>query len=368
MSPDRRPDSQHILHAVIDATPDAVFVKDLEGRYILVNAAAARFIGLSQDAVIGKHDLDIYPPDTARGFIEDDKQVLAAGVPRTFEGVARGEGGITQTYLVTKGVIRDRDGGIVGLFGISHDITARKRADEELRAAKETAEQASKELEAFSYSVAHDLRAPLRGIDGFSQALLDDYGDRLDAVGLGYLERCRKLAQRMAELIDDLLALSRVTRAELGRESVDLGALARAAIARLQRAEPARQVEIVIATNLTGDADPRLLSVALDNLLGNAWKFTSKSSGARLELGSEVTPSGLAYFVRDNGAGFDQQYAHKLFGVFQRLHTEVEFPGTGIGLATVARIIHRHRGRVWAEGEVGKGATFYFTLGDQETV
>jgi len=361
--------ANRFLDAIIEHIPDMVFVKDAEHlAFTRFNRAGEELLGVSRTALIGKTDYDLFPADEAKFFQAKDRETLAAKslVEIAEEPIQTAAG---PRWLHTKKVpILDEDGTPLYLLGISHDITARKRADEELRAAKEMAELASKELEAFSYSVAHDLRAPLRGIDGFSQALLDDYGDRLDEVGRSYLERCRKLAQRMAELIDDLLALSRVTRAELGREPVDIGTLGRAAAARLQRAEPDRKVEIVIAPNMLGEADPRLLSVALDNLLGNAWKFSSKVAGARIELGTEVTPSGPAYFVRDNGAGFDQQYAHQLFGVFQRLHTEVEFPGTGIGLATVARIIHRHRGRVWAEGAIGKGATFYFTLGDREAV
>jgi signal transduction histidine kinase/HAMP domain-containing protein len=224
-------------------------------------------------------------------------------------------------------------------------------------------EAANKELEAFSYSTSHDLRAPLRSIDGFSQALLEDYGDSLDAQGQEYLQRIRKATWRMAELIDALLELSRVTRTELSRTPLDLTAMARMITAELRRREPARDVEVVLAEGLTASGDPPLLRVALENLLGNAWKFTAKKAPARIEIGSLRQPDGaLAYFVRDNGAGFDMQYAHNLFGAFQRLHRAGEFPGTGIGLATVQRIIHRHGGRIWAESIVDHGATFYFTL------
>ncbi len=224
-------------------------------------------------------------------------------------------------------------------------------------------EAANKELEAFSYSTSHDLRAPLRSIDGFSQVLLEDYGDTLDAQGHDYLRRIRMATQRMAELIDALLELSRVTRAELSRTPLDLTAMAHTITEELRRREPARAVELVLAEGLTASGDPTLLRVVFENLLGNAWKFTAKTAPARIEIGSLRQPDGvLAYFVRDNGAGFDMQYAHKLFGAFQRLHRMGEFPGTGIGLATVQRIIHRHGGRIWAEGIVDRGATFYFTL------
>ena len=221
----------------------------------------------------------------------------------------------------------------------------------------------NKELESFSYSVSHDLRAPLRGIDGFSQALLEDYADKLDEQGQNYLRRVRAAAQRMGELIDDLLTLSRVTRGELIQEVVDLSALAQSVANELRQAEPKRQVEFVIAEGLVVEGDRRLLRVMLENLLGNAWKFTSRHSSARIELGVTQSEGDLAFFVRDDGCGFDMAYAGKLFGAFQRLHSASEFPGTGIGLATVQRIVHRHGGKVWAEGRVGEGATFYFTLG-----
>jgi len=360
--------ANRFLDAIIEHIPDMVFVKDADRlAFTRFNRAGELLLGVPRTALIGKTDYDLFPADEAAFFQSKDRETLAAKqlVEIAEEPIQTQQG---KRWLHTKKVpILDDDGTPLYLLGISHDITERKLADEELRAAKEQAEQASTELEAFSYSVAHDLRAPLRGIDGFSQALIDDYGDRLDEVGLGYLARVRKLAQHMAELIDDLLALSRVTRAEIDRERVDLSALARAAAIRLQRLEPDRRIDLVIEPGLMVDADSRLLSIALDNLLGNAWKFTSKVGVARIELGTEVTAASRAFFIRDNGAGFDMQYVHKLFGVFQRLHSATEFPGTGIGLATVARIIHRHRGRVWAEGALGQGATFYFTLGDPET-
>jgi signal transduction histidine kinase len=224
-------------------------------------------------------------------------------------------------------------------------------------------EAANKELEAFSYSVSHDLRAPLRSIDGFSQALLEDYGESLDEQAQHYLRRVRAGSQRMAELIDDLLMLSRMTRSEIRLETVALTALAQTIAAELRQVEPEREVKFVIAPDVTVQADRQLIRVALENLLGNAWKFTAKRSAARIEFGICLQPDGQpAYFVGDNGAGFDMAYADKLFGAFQRLHSPAEFSGTGIGLATVQRIIHRHGGRIWAEGVIEEGATFYFTL------
>ena len=245
---------------------------------------------------------------------------------------------------------------------LRNEIEERARAEEALRHAKAVAEAASKELEAFSYSVAHDLRAPLRSIDGFSQALLEDCADRLDADGQRYLTHVRESAQQMGELIDDLLSLSRVTRAELRRERVDVTALVRSVLERLRESQPDRQVDLVVQDGLVAQADPRLLDVALTNLLGNAWKFTSKRTSARIEFAAKADEYPPVYRVRDNGAGFDARYADKLFGVFQRLHAAHEFEGTGIGLATVRRIVTRHGGQVWAEGQVDQGATFYFTL------
>ncbi|MEO8185378.1 MAG: response regulator [Deltaproteobacteria bacterium] len=223
-------------------------------------------------------------------------------------------------------------------------------------------ERKNRELEAFSYSVSHDLRAPLRSIDGFSQALLEDQLERLDARGQRHLHLVRKSAQRMGELIDDLLELSRVGRGELLRTPNDLSALARDVAAELYRREPEREVELVIAGGLHADVDARLLRIVFENLLGNAWKFTRKVQRARIEVGQLPPLEGSAFFVRDNGAGFAMSYADRLFRPFQRLHTEEEFPGTGIGLATIQRIVDRHGGRAWAAGEVGLGATFFFTL------
>ena len=218
------------------------------------------------------------------------------------------------------------------------------------------------ELDAFAYSVSHDLRAPLRSIDGFSQVLLEDYAARLDEAGRDSLQRVRAATQRMGTLIDDLLKLARVTRAEMRTEAVDLSDMARDIAAELQRTTPTRQVEFAIAPGLGTRGDPRLLRVALDNLLRNSWKYTAKQAQPRIEFGSIQVNGTRAFMVRDNGAGFDMKYADKLFWVFQRLHSVAEFEGTGVGLATVRRIISRHGGRIWAEGAVDQGATFYFTL------
>lgn len=222
----------------------------------------------------------------------------------------------------------------------------------------------NQELEAFSYSVSHDLRTPLRAIDGFSQALVEDYGDKLDGEALNYLHRVRSATQRMGNLIDDLLKLSRLSRGEIEFAPLDLSKIAHEVIGELRAADPHRQVEIKIEDNLVARGDVRLLYIVMQNLLGNAWKFSGKCEQARIEFGAVISEGQQAYCVRDNGAGFEMAYVNKLFGAFQRLHRVEDFDGNGIGLATVQRIIHRHEGRVWAQGKPGQGATFYFTLTD----
>jgi light-regulated signal transduction histidine kinase (bacteriophytochrome) len=260
---------------------------------------------------------------------------------------------------------------------LAEEVAERKRAEDEVRSLNANLERrvqertaelsvVNQELEAFNASVSHDLYAPLRTIDGFGEALLEEYGDRLDDQGHDYLRRVRGAAQRMTQLIDDLLSLSRIARSDMERESIDLSRLAHAIVAELQRTQPDRQVAVQIASELLAHGDGRLLRVALDNLLGNAWKFTSRQPHPKIEVGISTSHGQPTYFVRDNGAGFDMTYVHRLFTPFNRLHSATDFAGTGIGLATVQRIIRRHGGRIWAEGASGQGATFYFTLPEAE--
>lgn len=252
------------------------------------------------------------------------------------------------------------------------EVGERIRAEEALQQLNQSLEQrvaqrtlqlelANKELEAFSYSVSHDLRAPLRAIDGFSQILSKDYDAQLDAKGKDYLERVRRASRRMGELIDDILHLSQISRRQVARKAVDVTQLAESVAESLRQAEPGRQVDFRIAPGIRIEADAKLIRIVLENLMGNAWKFTGKKPQARIEVGTALRDGAPAIYVRDNGAGFSMDYAHKLFNPFQRLHASSEFEGSGIGLATVQRIIHQHGGRAWAEGVEGEGATFYFS-------
>jgi len=360
--------ANRFLDAIIENIPDMVFVKDATTLvFTRFNRAGEELLGLGRNELMGKSDYDFFPRAEAEFFIQKDRETLASktmvDIPEEPIQTARGT-----RWLHTKKVpILDAEGTPVYLLGISQDITERRVAEAQLLNAIQAAEAANRELEAFSYSVAHDLRSPLRAIDGFSQALLEDYGDKLDAEGQKNLERVRASAQHMADLIDDLLTLSRVSRTEMRRQRVDMSEVARAIIARLRTVARERRVEAVIADGLTAFGDDGLLGVILDNLLGNAWKFTSKRKEGHIEFGVTERNGAPAFFVKDDGAGFDMTYAGRLFGVFQRLHHATEFEGTGIGLATVQRIIHKHGGHIWAEGEIDRGATFYFTLADEVT-
>jgi len=366
-----------LLRAVIDNLPDLIYVKDRDRRFLLLNPAWSRLRGATNtDEELGKTVFDYFPRDQAEQLDNEDKIIIETGMPMVNrEFVAAGAGEHKKWYLTTKVPLRDPDGSINGVLGITRDITEIRQSAEvisklnmelEQRVIERTAqlETANKELESFAYSVSHDLRAPLRSIDGFSQALIEDYHGRLDATGQDYLRRVRTATQRMAMLIDDLLALSRITRGEMHRTTTDLSALAREIVADIRKEQPQREIDVKVARGMKLQADPRLLRVALDNLLRNAWKYTARQPNAQIEVGVEQKEGRPVYFVRDNGVGFDMRYAGKLFGAFQRLHSDSDFPGTGIGLATVQRVIRRHGGEIWAHAEAGKGATFFFTFGN----
>ncbi|MEW6613490.1 MAG: PAS domain S-box protein [Pseudomonadota bacterium] len=358
---------------VLESATNAIFALDLGGYFTLLNRRASEISGYAADELIGQPFAKLFSPETLGAVQEQINRTTGRGEEiRNYEvELTRKDG--SKRMISFSVVPLAEDGRVIGSVGTAEDITERKQAEEEVRRLNAELEQrveertaeltaVNRELEAFSYSVSHDLRAPLRAIDGFSQALLEDYADRLDGEGIRHLERVRAATQRMGQLIDDLLNLSRVTRSEMHRERVNLSAIAQRFAEELHASQPQRQVEFVIAPNVTARGDARLLQVVLENLLRNAWKFTSKHERARIEFGVTQRDGKRTYFVRDDGAGFDMSYAHKLFGAFQRLHGATEFEGTGIGLATVQRIIHRHGGRIWAEGAIEQGATFYFTL------
>jgi PAS domain S-box-containing protein len=518
--------SDQQLSAIMDNTGAAIYIKDMDGRKIMVNKEMERILGLPREAIIGKLDSELFPKEVADELRTNDLRVAAAPGPLIFEETFLLQA-CEHDYISVKVPLRDADGKVYAICGISTDITLQKRKERgmlkfgpwtqrlldistdedafyrevsagivdlvdadigampcldesganftyrgaagahasllmgqsmpvlggglcgwvathgqplnvpdlfadarvlpglaraldvdcalvvpliqnrtvigglsafrkgrhfdavdlelltlygqrvalalsnlrlmqslEQRVAERTAQLATSnaELEAFSYSVSHDLRAPLRSIEGFSQALVEDCGAALDERGRDYLQRVRNGAARMSELIDDLLALSRVSRSAMIRGPVDLSALATTVVQTLQARAPQRRVSIEVVPGLSAVGDARLLQIALENLLGNAWKFTRKQPQAHIEFGVTEQDGMPVYYVRDNGAGFDMAHAAKLFGAFERLHADSDFEGTGIGLATVRRVIQRHGGKVWAEGKPGQGATFYFTL------
>jgi PAS domain S-box-containing protein len=341
----------------------AILMLDPQGHVISWNEGAERIKGYRAEEIIGQHFSRFYPAeDLERGKPAYELKTAAEVGKFEDEGWRVRKDGSRFWANVIITALRDEKGRLRGFAKVSRDLTERMRNEERMRIHNAHLEASNKELEAFCYSVSHDLRAPLRGIDGFSQALLEDHANQLDTQGKEYLQRVRASAQRMATLIDDLLNLSRITRNEMHRETVDLSSMADSIALDLHNREPQRKVSFVISSGLQAEADPRLLRIALENLLANSWKFTSLRDDAQIEMGWTQNNGKSAYFVRDNGVGFDTAHASKLFGPFQRLHAMNEFPGTGIGLATVQRIIQRHGGRIWAEAALDRGATFYFTL------
>lgn len=352
---------------IVEEAPNGMILVDQKGAIALVNAQAEQLFGYSREELFGQ-SIETLVPARLRGAHPGHRVAFSADPERRAMGAGRDLYGLHKdgreiSIEIGLNSFETKDGRMV-LSSIV-DITERKRAEEEIRRRGQLLEAANKELEAFSYSVSHDLRTPLRSIDGFSQALLEDCAGLLNEQGKDYLSRIRAASQRMGQLIDDLLSLSHATRVKLRREPVDLSALALGSAAEVRKIWPGRQIELVVAPGLRAQGDPRLLRIVFDNLLGNAWKFTSKQERAAIEVGTMSHDGTTAYFVRDNGAGFDMAYAGKLFGAFQRLHAMTEYPGTGIGLATVQRIVARHGGLVWAESQVGQGAIVYFTLGER---
>jgi PAS domain S-box-containing protein len=365
-----RTSEENFRHS-LDDSPLGIRIVNSKGEPVYINQALLETYGYStleeyQSRPIEKR----FTPE----MYQEHLKVLQEMASNVFSSQKHGEtrivrkdGEVRLLEVLTKEILWNGEKQYQLLY---RDITERRQAEDKLKQAMSNLEQSSarlaaanKELEAFSYSVSHDLRSPLRRIDGFSQALLEDYAGKLDDTGKDYLNRLRNASQKMGELIDGLLRLSRLSRSELHHEPIHLSTMAIEIATRLQETQPERIVEFIIRGDLTTEGDPQMLQALLENLLGNAWKFTAKVPHAVIEFGCKQEGAQKTFFVKDNGAGFDMTYADKLFGAFQRLHDDTDYPGTGIGLATVRRIVNRHGGTVRAEGEVGKGASFYFTLG-----
>ncbi len=371
--------SDELFRLLVESVRDyAIFALDPDGKIISWNAGAERAKGYKANEAIGRHFSMFYTDeDRLRGHPQDELRVAAGdGVSREHGWRVRKDGTVFWAS-VTITALRDPTGTLVGYAKVTQDLTAARQAEHDLRSANDELETrvqqrtadiaaTNHELEAFSYSISHDLRAPLRALDGFSKLLLERAGPRLDPPDLDYLERIRGAAQRMAQLTDALLALSRLTRAPMESIEVDLAPMIADVIAERRAAEPGRTVEVVMPDRLVAAGDRRFLRVVVENLIANAWKFTRARAQAHIEIGAETVDGERTFFVHDNGVGFDMLRAERLFTPFQRLHRASEFEGTGIGLATTARIVQRHGGRIWAEASPGAGATFRFTLGRRD--
>lgn len=361
-----------ILEAMFTATAAPVWIVDADGRHTHVSDSYADLVGKTPADCIGYTIDEVMPPTMARLFVSRHKQLLETRSPKRFEQIwpVQGE---PRWYQITMSCLLDKQGEPLAVAAEAQDITQHMEQQEAARRIQATLEKrvaqrttqlsvANEELEAFSYSVSHDLRAPLSVIAGFAELLETSHAGALDQNGKDYLHQIRTSTERMNCLIGDLLQLARVNQGGLLRTRFNLTQIAHDTLAELRASEPDRQVEVVLPGATYVDCDPGLMRALLGNLLSNAWKFTRKTDSPRIEFNGFRRGASTVFFVRDNGAGFDMKNAGRMFGAFQRFHRESEFPGTGIGLATVKRIVGRHGGQVWAESAPGLGATFFFTL------
>ncbi|MBP6740990.1 MAG: PAS domain S-box protein [Leptospiraceae bacterium] len=360
-------ESEILLRSTLDNMMEGCQIIDREFRYAYVNAETERQLGRPKEELLGKIYYEIFPAIIENPMFGFINECMINHTNKNFLNEFIFPDGRVGCYKINIEPVPE------GVLILSEDISDHKKAEAEIKALNETLEQkvidrtnqleaVNKELESFSYSVSHDLRAPLRGIDGFSRILQKDFTETLNDQGLDYLARIRKASQTMGQLIDDMLKLSRVTKAEMKIEKVNLSEIVASITNEIKELNLARKAEFVIQSNIEVSGDKNLLRIALQNLISNAWKYSSKNDSTKIEFGKTIQEDSTVYFIRDNGVGFNMKYVNKLFGAFQRLHSVSEFEGTGIGLATVNRIIVKHGGSIWAEAEINKGASFYFKL------
>lgn len=368
-------ENNNFLNAVLENIPNMIFVKDAEHlRFIRFNKAGEELLGFSREDLLGRSDLDFFPQEQADFFIKKDQETLHSGKMLDIPQEEIDSKTLGRRWLHTRKIpVNGVDGNPLYLVGISEDITEQKKKNDEVRALNQSLEEnviqlkhANKELESFSYSVSHDLRAPLRAIDGYTKILLEDYGEKIDDEGKRMMDIVMKNARKMGQLIDDLLAFSRIGKQSMTQIPIDMNSLVYSIITEIQQQQPGLHCAFKTSDLPALHADLGMMRIVLTNLISNAIKYSSKKEHPEVEIGSFKKDGHAVYFVKDNGAGFEMKYYDKLFGIFQRLHSNSEFEGTGVGLAIVNRIITRHGGIVWAESKPDEGATFYFSITKEE--
>jgi PAS domain S-box-containing protein len=350
------------LATIVENSYDAIFSKTLDGLIESWNASAQRMYGFTEKEIMGQSASILAPPDCTGEMADFLRKIKAGESVRDFETIRRKKDGTDIPVSLTVSPVKTPSGDIIGASIITKDITSQKQWEQSILDLNERLLVSNQELEGLGHMLSHDLRGPIQGIELLAGVLLEGHAEKLEPKGKRMLETVFESAQRMSAMISGLLEISRIARSEIRREKIDLTALANAIVQEYKAAEPLRDAEVSVQENLSAEGDADLLRIALDNLIRNAWKFTGKRPKARIEFGKTNSPGKEIFFLRDNGAGFDMKYANKMFAVFQRLHSESEFKGTGVGLAMVQRIIRRHGGEIRAEGEIDKGATFYFSL------